>query len=272
MNRNVESHFAENPTSLDVSRSMFDRSSTVKFSANVGELIPFYVDEVLPGDTFNIETSKVVRLQTMLTPIMDNMYFDTYYFFVPNRLVWDHWKQFCGESDQAWLPSVEYSVPQISMLVHPGVGSLADYMGINPECSGATPPYNGINALPFRAYAKICDDWFRSEALTDPLVIPTGDSTVAVGSKSDADIYCANGGTVFHACKYHDYFTSCLPAPQSGPETVIPIRYSNSYIPVSTRAQNHGSFTGSSIPMVLRGTDNSERYMTIGIEEPVKEP
>ena len=114
MNRNVESHFALNPTNIDMSRSTFDRSHSVKLSFNAGDVIPFYVDEVLPGDTFNVQTSKVVRMQTLLTPMMDNVYLDTYFFFVPNRLVWSHWKEFNGENTQsAWLPSVEYEVPSV---------------------------------------------------------------------------------------------------------------------------------------------------------------
>ena len=230
MNRNVESHFALNPTSLDIPRSQFDRSSGIKFSANVGELIPFYVDEVLPGDTFKLTTSKVVRLQTLVHPIMDNMYLDCYYFFVPNRLVWDHWKNFCGESAKAWTPNVEYRIPKLNIDVllhpHPGQGSLMDYMGVPLGVSTYTNsgqnPRGGINALPFRAYAKVCNDWFRSEVVTDELVIPTGDSDEWVNDKSASDLYCAYGGPVFKACKYHDYFTSCLPAPQCGPSINIP--------------------------------------------------
>lgn len=115
MNRNVESHFALNPTRLDMSRSKFDRSFSLKTSFNVGDIVPFYVDEVLPGDTFDVKTSKVVRMQTLITPIMDNIYLDTYYFFVPNRLVWEHWKQFNGENtESAWVPSTEYSIPQLT--------------------------------------------------------------------------------------------------------------------------------------------------------------
>lgn len=92
MSRNAESRFAINPTNIDIPRSKFERNSCVKTSFNVGDIVPFYIDEVLPGDTFQIKTSKVVRLQTLITPIMDNLYLDTYYFFVPNRLVWRHWR------------------------------------------------------------------------------------------------------------------------------------------------------------------------------------
>ena len=100
MNRNVESHFSKLP-SVNVQRSILDRGSKYSTTFNAGQLIPFYVDEVLPGDTFDVSTAKVVRMQTLLTPLMDNMYLDTYYFFVPNRLVWDKWKEFCGENSES---------------------------------------------------------------------------------------------------------------------------------------------------------------------------
>ena len=113
MNRNTNSHFALNPTRIDMSRSTFDRNSSVKTSFNVGDIVPFYVDEVLPGDTFDIDTSKVIRMPSLLTPIMDNLYLDTYYFFVPNRIVWQHWKELMGENNEsAWIPTTEYEVPQ----------------------------------------------------------------------------------------------------------------------------------------------------------------
>ena len=118
MNRNVESHFALNPTNIDIRRSTFDRSHSLKTSFNVGDIVPFFLDEVLPGDTFNVDTSKVVRLQTLLTPVMDNIYLDTYFFFVPNRLTWSHWKQFNGENtESAWIPQTEYEIPQITALL-----------------------------------------------------------------------------------------------------------------------------------------------------------
>lgn len=218
MNRNVESHFALNPTRLDMSRSKFDRSFSLKTSFNVGDIVPFYVDEVLPGDTFDVKTSKVVRMQTLITPIMDNIYLDTYYFFVPNRLVWEHWKQFNGENtESAWLPSTEYSIPQLTAPSGGwSVGTIADYMGIPTGVANLS-----VSALPFRAYALICNEWFRDENLCDPLVVPTGDATVA-GSNTVASVEdYAKGATPYKAAKYHDYFTSCLPAPQKGPDVGI---------------------------------------------------
>lgn len=220
MNRNVESHFALLPNA-DIQRSQFDRSSSVKTSFNVGNVVPFYLDEVLPGDTFNVKTSKVVRLQTLLTPMMDNIYLDTYFFFVPNRLVWNHWKEFNGENtESAWLPSTEYEVPQITAPANTGwqVGTIADYFGVPTGVSGLS-----VNALPFRAYALVMNEWFRDQNLTDPLVVPLDDATVA-GVNTGAYITdVAKGGLPFVASKYHDYFTSCLPAPQKGPDVLIPV-------------------------------------------------
>lgn len=220
MNRNVESHFAQLPHA-DIRRSQFDRSSSVKTSFNVGDVIPFYVDEVLPGDTFKIKTSKVVRLQTLITPMMDNLYLDTYFFFVPNRLVWSHWKEFNGENTQsAWLPTTEYEVPQITAPATDGwsIGTIADYLGIPTGV-----PDLSVNALPFRAYALVMNEWFRDENLTDPLVVPLDDATVAGVNTGAYVTDVAKGGLPFVAAKYHDYFTSCLPAPQKGPDVAIPV-------------------------------------------------
>lgn len=218
MNRNVESHFATLPR-VGISRSRFDRSSSLKTSFNVGDIVPFYLDEVLPGDTFNVETSKVVRMQPMVTPIMDNIYLDTYYFFVPCRLCWSHWKEFNGENtESAWLPSTEYEVPQITAPEGGwSVGTIADYFGIPTGVAGLS-----VSALPFRAYALICSEWFRDENLSDPLNIPIDDATVVGVNTGTWVTDVVKGGLPYKAAKYHDYFTSCLPAPQKGPDVLIP--------------------------------------------------
>lgn len=243
MNRNVESHFALNPTRIDISRSTFDRSSSLKTSFNVGEIIPFYVDEVLPGDTFKVKTSKVVRLQTMLTPMMDNVYLDTYFFFVPNRLTWNHWKQFNGENtESAWLPETSYEVPQITAPSGGwNVGTIADYFGIPTGVANLS-----VNALPFRAYALIMNEWFRDENLSDPLNIPLDDATVTGVNTGTFVTDVAKGGKPYTAAKYHDYFTSALPAPQKGPDVTIPVS-SGANLPV--RSLNDTIPSPGSIPL-----------------------
>lgn len=236
MEINQLNRFSLNP-SVEIQRSKFERNSDVKFSFNVGDLVPFYVDEVLPGDTFSIDTSKIVRMQPLVAPIMDNLYLDTYWFFVPNRLVWDHWKEFCGENTQSkWIPSVEYTIPKIagcvdSSFTDPDVesrswksGDIADYMGI-PVCSDAITNLQQlieVNALPFRGYALIWNEFFRDQNLQDPIPVPTGDGKVVVERLGIPDEITSGVG-ILKACKYHDYFTSCLPSPQKGPDVALPL-------------------------------------------------
>lgn len=234
MNRNVESHFALNPTRIDMSRSTFDRSASVKTSFNVGDIVPFFLEEVLPGDTFNVRTSKVVRMQTLLTPMMDNLYLDSYYFFVPNRLVWNHWKEFNGENtESAWIPTTEYSIPQITSPSGGwAVGTIADYFGLPTGVSGLS-----VSALPFRAYALVMNDWFRDQNLQDPLVVPVDDATVAGVNTGNFVTDCAKGGLPYIAAKYHDYFTSCLPSPQKGNDVTLSVA-SPGDLPVVAKSQD----------------------------------
>lgn len=244
MNRNVESHFSQLPKA-DIQRSRFDRSSSVKTTFNVGDVVPFYVDEVLPGDTFDIKTSKVVRMQSLVTPIMDNIYLDTYFFFVPNRLTWEHWQQFNGENtESAWLPTAEYQVPQLTAPSGGwSIGTIADYMGIPTGVANLS-----VNALPFRAYALIMDGWFRDENLSDPLNIPVNDVTQTGSNGSNYISDVALGGMPFKAAKYHDYFTSCLPAPQKGPDVLLPL---GSQAPVTTISSSEVKFPISEAPGLM---------------------
>lgn len=242
MNRNTESHFSTIP-SAEIQRSTFDRSCNIKTSFSSGELIPFFLDEVLPGDTFDITTAKVVRSQTMVTPVMDNMYLDTYYFFVPNRLVWKHWNEFCGENTSgAWSPSVEYDMPCLASPTNGFVsGTIADYFGLPLGVE-----WNGMadlapSALPFRAYALICNEFFRDENLSDPLLIPTEDAHQMGSNGNNYIVDCANGGKPFKVAKLHDYFTSALPMPQKGNAVGIPIDvpvFSGGNFPVKTMGFN----------------------------------
>lgn len=253
MNRNTESHFSLNPH-VEISRSRFDRSASVKTSFNVGDIVPFYVEEVLPGDTFQVKSSKVVRMQTLLTPMMDNVYLDTYYFFVPNRLVWNHWKEFCGENtESAWIPQTEYNIPQLVSPATDGwkVGTIADYFGIPTGVPGLS-----VNALPFRAYALIMNEWFRDQNLQDPLVVPLDDSTVTGVNSGTFVTDVAKGGLPYIASKYHDYFTSCLPSPQKGPDVAIPVAQAAN-LPVKAMPT---AYTPSETPTVLFSSGKSAPF------------
>lgn len=261
MNRNVESHFAKLPQA-NIQRSVLDLSSSHKTSFNVGDIIPFYVGEVLPGDTFDVTTAKVVRSQTLLTPIMDNMYLDTYWFFVPNRLTWKHWEEFCGENKSGpWAQTVDYTVPAISSPDNGTgkfqTGTLADYMGYPINTPWKATDALAPSALPFRAYALIINHFFRDENFSNPLLVPdddanqTGSNARPYGSAQDLSA-CANGGFPYKANKYHDYFTSALPAPQKGEPVQIPIS-------VADRV------TLPSIPVRTSDTPYANSFADIGI-------
>lgn len=221
MNRNVESHFAQLPH-VDIERSVLDMSHGVKTTFNAGRLIPFDWIEVLPGDTWKITSSKVIRAQTMLAPIYDNLYLDTYWFFVPSRLVWDHFEEFMGANkSSAWIPQVEYQVPTI---VPPeggfAINTIADYLQYPTLTTWSADDPLAPSVLPIRCYAKICDDWFIAETVSDPLNIPTGDAN-QTGTNGDSYINdVANGGMPFKVARFHDYFSSCLPSPLRASENV----------------------------------------------------
>lgn len=259
MSRNENTRFALNPTNLDIARSTFRRDHSVKLSFNVGDVIPFYVDEVLPGDTFQLKTSMVARLQTLLTPMMDNLYLDTYFYFVPNRIVWQHWRELMGENTQsAWIPTTEYSVPQVSAPSGGwSIGSIADYMGIPTGVANLS-----VNALPFRAYALIMNEWFRDENLSDPLNIPVDDATLAGSNGTNYITDVVKGGMPFKAAKFHDYFTSALPAPQKGPDVTIPVSGGANY-PVRTLSESSGL---STFPLQIRTFDEMP-YNVVGVNK-----
>ena len=270
MNRNANSLFAVNATNVNISRSVCYRNQDILTTMNFGDLVPFYVDEVLPGSTFSIDTSVVARLSTPIHPTMGNANLDVYYFFVPNRLVWEHWTDFMGENNVGpWTPPVEYSIPQVKC-GNEGFfkGSVADHFGIPTDV-----PNISINAIPFRMYALIWNQYFRSESINDFAFLPKGDETVTIDDYIDLD---ANGNAfcglkLLPVAKYFDYFTGCLPEPQRGEASNLPINFpeivANGPLTVDARSYTGSGFSQfNDIPLNLMSNDSSSgsRFGNLG--------
>lgn len=217
--RNATSRFAVNPN-VDIKRSTFYQKYGIKTSFNAGQLIPLDWQEVLPGDTFSVDMACVVRMSTPVHPIMDDIWLDTYFFFVPARLCWNHWKEFMGENTtSAWEQETEYEIPQITAPTGGWAkGSIMDYMGIPTKVNNLS-----VNHLPVRAYVNIWNEWFRDENLQDPAYIDLGDTTTAGSNGSTYVTDAIKGGMPLPVNKYQDYFTTALPQPQKGPDITLPI-------------------------------------------------
>lgn len=202
-----DNRFSQIPNS-PIQRSVFDRSHDYKTTMNAGYLIPFFVDEVLPGDTFKLRVNAFVRMNTLIAPFMDNVFMDTFFFFVPSRLVWDNWQRFCGEQKNPG-DSTDFLIPSLSGTNTFTNGSIFDYMGL-PTGVSLDPANTPINALPFRAYNLIYNEWFRDENLIDSIPVLTTDGPDPVSNY-----------TLRKRGKRHDYFTSALPWPQKGPSVEV---------------------------------------------------
>lgn len=218
--KSVMKHLFSQIPKAQISRSVFDRSHGWKSTFDSGYLVPFLVDEVLPGDSYKVKFNFLARLSTPIVPTMDNLFLDTFYFFVPYRLLWKHWEEFNGEQKYPGA-STDYLVPQTTAPADKGfdVGSLEDYFGLPTGVKGIK-----ANELAARAYALIWNEWFRDENLQNPINLSTY-AEISSASGLD-DVGLGDAGFIgqhklLRRGKRHDYFTSALPWPQKGPGVEI---------------------------------------------------
>lgn len=229
MARNIrvnQSHFAMIPQA-NIRRSVFDRSHVYKTTFNEGALIPYFVDEVIPGDTFTLNPVEFCRLATPVVPFMDNIYIESFFFFVPSRLVYDKWVNLCGEQENP-EDSTDYLVPTVS-LTGDMTNKLPDYMGI--ACASGTFNNVSVNCLPFRAYWLVWNEWFRDENLQKSVKVSKGETNTVLEpmgqSTANPNYGLPSGVSNWYdpapRGKRYDYFTGALPWPQKGPAVDLPI-------------------------------------------------
>lgn len=256
----VRGHRFSDAPAMYMRRTKFDRSHVYKTTFDAGKLIPVFVDEVLPGDTTRMSVNYFARLATPIKPIMDNIYLDWFFFFVPNRLVWDHWQNFCFEQEDP-DDSTDFVIPAILANDNKNdtyVGSLWDYFGLPVNTSGSI---SGVSALPFRAVYLIWNEWFRDENLQKSVKIQKGDTNEIFDSSrvSDQPSWLFKSGTdIFpgYPCpprgKRHDYFTSALPWTQKGPGVDIsltgnaPIMAQYTQAPAGAKVSSYTARDGAS--------------------------
>lgn len=261
--RNTELHFGNIPV-VNIQRSKFKINNDHKTTINTGDLVPIYNAEVLPGDTIKMKLSSLIRMTTPIDPVMDNAFIDFYWFFVPNRLTWDHWEEFMGENKtDYWTQQEEYTIPWVNVGESTSwrKGDIADYMGMPIGVHNI-----GMSALYFRAYALIYREWFRSENLQEPPAISTGTSTDTTitneTSQLDDPIVGAElGGIPLKVTKYADYFTTALPSPQKGEDVYLPL---GNTAPVITGEINENLPTpGNSLEWTLATTNEQPEQMGV---------
>lgn len=243
---NGNSRFSLAPQA-SIERSRFDRSHSHKTTFDAGKLVPIYCEEVLPGDTVSLDLSTVCRMSTPLYPVMDNAYLDVHWFFVPYRLVWEHWREFCGENTDPWAQDTDYEIPHDE--VTPQFGGFWDHIGVPPGVSC------DVSALPLRAYQLIWNEWYRDQNLQNNQLVDLGD---------DASLIV--GDVLLSVNKYKDYFTSCLPSPQKGESVLMPL---GEWAPVYTRSTDVPA-DGSLIGLKWATNQSGTVSYTLGISNSIK--
>lgn len=254
MPKSVMVHSFSQVPRVDIPRSSFDRSHGHKTTMDADDLVPILIDDIVPGDTFNVRCSFFARLATPLHPIMDNMYMDTFFFFVPYRLVWDNWEKFHGAQDNPG-DSIDYTIPTYTNATVISQGSLWDFFGLPP---GIANVLVGVSALPARAYNLIWNEWFRDQNLQNSVTVDTGAGPDSPGNY-----------TLLKRGKRHDYFTSSLPWPQKGDAVSLPLGQA---VPVATAASastdvsvQNNLVAGNYIKLTAN-TTNVQRSGTAGVE------